>query len=95
MQYDVMLAVHAAMRLRPGVRRHVPVGCLLRLESQNDGENHGHRFARQYGGGLIAGGGRVCRDALRLKSARKRAVPRYRLYRDLAHKMRRGDLPTS
>ena len=71
----VMLAVHAAMRLRPGRRRHVAVGCFLRFESQNDGIDGGHGLAGQYGVGFIPGGGRVRRDALRRKPARERTVP--------------------
>jgi hypothetical protein len=85
MQHDVVLAVHAAARLPPGGRRQVPVGCLLRSESQDDRKYGGHRLARQYRRGLITGCSCVCRDVLWVKSSRKQTMPGNAIYFDLAH----------
>ena len=67
----VMLAVHAAMPLRPGRRRHVAVGCFLRFESQNDAIDGGHGLAGQYGVGFVP----VAAAYAAMRSGASRPVP--------------------
>ena len=75
MQYNIVFPVNAAVRLPPSRRRQIPVGRLLCVEHQDDRKGGGHDHTGQDRGGLVAGGGRVYRDTLRLKPTRKRTVP--------------------